>query len=516
MDDRKGFGQSSEDPFDGEFDPSVFGDDFTGQGSYADDDFKEFFDPDIVTSGIENRGNMFDVNEENFGKDGFTQFYSTEGGRRIAESDLRRREADDATRVIKEQTGFAPKDVPGTEEDDPDKTQRIDELKAPVREIKNSNRSKSRPQEDKRGSNNKPEAENGEEQMSGKKTKQRRGWLGGILYVLFVVLISGLLAGAAWILSTDVLGLGKEDKTVIVTVPKDFTIKEVTDMLHDEDVVRFKSLFKLFAKISHAEDKISGGTYELNANYDYRAIVTGMTKSGGKMVEVTVVIPEGYNLKQIFKTLEEESVCFAEDLEDAAANYDFEYDFLDESTLGDPRRLEGYLFPDTYKFYMNDTPSRVLGKMLDNFDAKFTDEYKEKAASMGYSMRDIVTVASIIEKEAAGDKDRADIASVIYNRLKNTSGATMGYLQLDSTINYIIYGTNTEFSTEIDSPYNTYKYQGLPAGPISNPGIAAIKAALNPNDTGYYYFALNKDGEHEFFRNYNSFIDFVNGPNYGG
>ena len=132
---------------------------------------------------------------------------------------------------------------------------------------------------------------------------------------------------------------------------------------------------------------------------------------------------------------------------------------------------------------MNDTATNVISKMLDNYNTKITEEYKEKAQSLGYSMHDIITVASIIEREAAGDADRANIASVIYNRLENASGPTAGYLQLDSTINYIIYGTDQEFSTEIDSPYNTYLHKGLPAGPISNPGIKAIEAALNPAKT---------------------------------
>ena len=165
---------------------------------------------------------------------------------------------------------------------------------------------------------------------------------------------------------------------------------------------------------------------------------------------------------------------------------------------------------------MNDNPENVLDKMLSNFDNKITDEYKEKAESMGYTLDEIIIVASIIEEEAAGEADRAEIASVIYNRLKNTSSQTMGYLQLDSTINYIIYGTDQEFSTEIDSPYNTYTNKGLPAGPISNPGLAAIEAALNPASTSYYYFAIDTDGVTQFFKSYDSFMDFVNSSSYGG
>jgi len=215
-----------------------------------------------------------------------------------------------------------------------------------------------------------------------------------------------------------------------------------------------------------------------------------------------------------------EQVCAfrfpAEDLWEAAKNYDFDYDFLDDSTLGQERRLEGFLFPDTYQFYLNDTPENVLDKMLDNFDNRVTTEMRDTIKANGYSLRDVIIIASIIEEEAAGDADRDKVASVIYNRLKNPSGPTVGFLQLDSTINYIIYGTDTKFSLEIDSPYNTYKYKGLPAGPISNPGLKAIKAAITPASTNYYYFAINKNYETQFFSSYNAFLNFTNSSEYGG
>lgn len=516
MADNREFWENDDSSFDGEIDQSVFGDNGADLINHVDDGFNKDFDAELVDSAIREQGNLFDTAEENFGKDGYTQFYSTEGGRKTEESEIQKQREAEKTRVLEDDIKEAA--VSATEEEIED-TRRLDNLQETAEAPEESGKKKKKKKSNEK-SRAKPsfggDADNGEEEMSDKPKKKRRGCLGAILYVLFVICASFLLAAAGWVLSTDVLGLGKEDRTVVVTIPKNYDMNEVTNILHTEGVVKFKPLFKLFASISHAEDKIAAGTYEMNTNYDYRAIVAGMTKSGGKLVEVSVVIPEGYNMMQIFETLEKNAVCFKDDLMEAAKNYDFEYDFLDKSTLGNEKRLEGFLFPDTYKFYMNDTPSRVLDKMLSNFKNKFTEEYKERAESRGYSIRDIVTVASIIEKEAAGDKDRADIASVIFNRLNNTSAGTMGYLQLDSTIHYILYGTGKEFSTEIDSPYNTYKYKGLPAGPISNPGVAAIKAALYPNDTRYYYFALNKNGEHEFFRYYDSFVDFINSDDYAG
>ena len=506
MADNKDFWNNNDDPFDEGFDPSVFGDDPMDPINYADDDFIDYFDEDIVASEIEKRNKMFNDDEDNFGKDGHTQFYSTESGKTTSEYNLPNTDNLEETRVIESPHGKNA--IPTQNADDLESTKKLD-LKEMVKQ-------KGQQIKDAVSKKSDEASTDGGGKMSWKNLKGRSGVSGGILYVLFVLCAASLIAVVAWIMSTDVLGLGKEDQEVTVTIPKDYTMGEVADILKDNDVIKYKTLFRLFAAISNADEKIEGGTYVLNKNYDYRAIVSGMSSSGGKLVEVEIVIPEGYNMTQIFELLESEAVCYKDELEETAANYDFDYGFLDSSTLGDAKRLEGYLFPDTYKFYMNDSPENVLEKMLDNFESKVFEEYEAKVSDSGYSLRDIITVASIIEKEAAGEADRSDVASVIYNRLENTSGGTQGYLQLDSTINYIIYGTDQEFSTEIDSPYNTYIYKGLPAGPISNPGLAAIEAALNPSDTNYYYFALNKDGVHEFFSSYSAFMDFVNSDDYAG
>jgi UPF0755 protein len=242
-----------------------------------------------------------------------------------------------------------------------------------------------------------------------------------------------------------------------------------------------------------------------------------MTPSGGKKVETEITIPEGYTITQIVDLLVENNICEKTELLDALANYDFEYDFLDSSTLGQEKRLEGYLFPDTYKVYIGDTPSRVIKKMLTNFNNKWTEEFSERAEEMGYSMQDIIIIASMIEKEAGNDDERPTIASVIYNRLENPGAqGTVGLLQIDATIYYAIADTGEEFSTDIDSPYNTYMYTGLVPGPISNPGLASIKAALYPEDTNYYYYARNTAHVHEFFTSYDAFVAFVNSDDYSG
>ncbi len=367
---------------------------------------------------------------------------------------------------------------------------------------------------------------------------KRTGCIGGILYFLFIVCVSFVLASIGWMATTDVLGFGDADELVEITLEKSIfsdkqveetdesgnttmkTVKsadiaELAKMLHERGLIKYEWLFKLYSRFSHADMKVQAGTYELNKNYDYRALVYGMNPASGTRVEIEVTVPEGYNLQQIIALLAKNRVCTEEDLWDAAANYNFEYDFLSASTLGDKYRLEGFLFPDTYKFYVNDTPSRVLGKFLTDFKNRWSDDFTERAEEIGYSVRDIVTIASMIEKEAGADSERDKIASVIYNRLESDSFPN---IQIDATIVYGMArnGDSGKIATDYNSPYNTYICEGLPPGPISNPGTASIRAALYAEDTRYYYYALGLEGVHEFFTNQSDFEAFVNSDKYGG
>lgn len=345
--------------------------------------------------------------------------------------------------------------------------------------------------------------------------EKRTGCLGGFLYAIFVISICILLASLAWLAATDVLGLGNEDEIVQVTIPEDFTEDSVADTLYQGGLIKYKFLFKMYLQFSDAmeKEKIDIGTYELNSNFDYFALVNGLSTHGGNRAEIDVTIPEGYTLMQIIELFDANGVCSAEALWEAAANYEFEYDFLDESTLGDTKRLEGYLFPDTYAFYIGDSPTRALSKLLTNFNSKFTQDYMTRAEELGYSVREIITIAAMIEEEAGADSERDLIASVIYNRLNSSS---FPYLQIDATIFYVIAETGEPFSTSVDSPYNTYMYEGLPAGPIANPGTPSIRAALYPQSSSYYYYALNNNRTHNFFKNGDAFNTFINSDEYGG
>ena len=194
-----------------------------------------------------------------------------------------------------------------------------------------------------------------------------------------------------------------------------------------------------------------------------------------------------------------------------AANHDYAFSFLQDLPLGDYHRLEGYLYPDTYEFTTPQNPLYVINKMLVRFDAKLTEELRQQIADSGRTIHEVLTVASLIEKETDG-ADRADIASVIYNRLNNpnSSAGTNGYLQIDATLAYLNGGkVPTEADKSIDSPYNTYLYPGLPPGPIANPGIESILAAINPSSTSYYYYVLGDDDRHHFFNTYREMQNFM-------
>ena len=321
-----------------------------------------------------------------------------------------------------------------------------------------------------------------------------------LLYVVFVIGISALLACVGWIAANDVLALNKEPNTVTVTISKDDSFSDVTDMLKENGLIEYKALFNLFATFTGGKDDVVAGTFTLNTDMDYRALLNGMSANSATKATIRVTIPEGYTLDQIFALLEERGVASVEELQDMAANHDYAFSFLQDLPLGDYHRLEGYLYPDTYEFTTPERPLYVINKMLVQFDAQLKDEMRQEIWDSGRSIHEIVIVASMIEKETDGS-DRADIASVIYNRLNNPGAGTQGYLQIDATLAYINGGkVPTEADKSIDSPYNTYLYKGLPAGPISNPGLESLKAAMNPNSTSYYYYALGDDGVHHFFK----------------
>lgn len=365
----------------------------------------------------------------------------------------------------------------------------------------------------------------------------RSGCLGGIMYFVFILCVSVVLACVAWMAASDALALNKDNFSAVVSLPMSIfdsetvdtydengrktgtervthaDISYVADELKSAGLIEYKWLFELFCKISHADTKVDPGEYELESSFDYRALVKNMQSGSGATVTITVVIPEGFTMHQIFKRLEENKVCTYDELMDAATNYNYNYDFLEGIDQGDPTRLEGFLFPDTYEFYVGMQASSAINKLLENFHYRITDDMLTRMQNMGLDIRSVVNIASLIEREAANDNERGTIASVIYNRL----AANMP-LGIDASILYIHpdhEGSPTADMLAEDSPYNTRLYQGLPPTPIANPGLASIEAVLSPESTNYYYYALDTaTGLHRFFTNSGEFDAFVATQNY--
>lgn len=344
-------------------------------------------------------------------------------------------------------------------------------------------------------------------------------WKKVFIYVAGVLLASMFLAVFAWVCADDVCAFTRRDEVVTVTVEEGGNVRDLARTLKDAGLIRYKWLFKIYCLAANAENKVIPGTYSLNKTFDYHALVNGMA-SVGRRATISIMIPEGYECREIFALLEEKGVCTAEELWNAAANETFEYAFLEGAEAGNKNRLEGCLFPDTYEFYLNDTPRHVLDKFLRNLDNKLTDELWAQLdvlngqRGLGLSMYEILTVASLIEKEAASGTEAGTIASVIYNRLRSSE---YPFLNIDATIQYALPERKEVLSNDdklIDSPYNTYKYMGLPAGAIANPGMTSIRGALYPQDTNYYFYALGQDGTHTFTRTYSEHLNFLRANGY--
>ena len=350
-------------------------------------------------------------------------------------------------------------------------------------------------------------------QQRPRRKRRRNPLLRALLYLVCVVVASTLLAGIGWLLANDLCALNKEYKEVTIQVTQDDTVGSVAKKLQEGGLIEYRWFFNLFAWVANADEKIGEGTYTLNTDMDYRALIVNMTGgSGGNLSAETVrvTIPEGYTVEQTINLLAENGVNTVEELTEAAKSADFEYSFLDESLEGSVSRLEGYLFPNTYDFYVGEDPAHALSRLIAEFNRQMSDDVMALVEESGRSLQEIITVASLIEKETDGT-DREKIASVIYNRLNNPSYETGGLLQIDAALVYATGHTElTEADMEVDSPYNLYIHPGLPPTPIANPGFASIRAAVQPAETNYYYYVRGNDGLHIFSSTYAEHQQVIN------
>lgn len=329
-----------------------------------------------------------------------------------------------------------------------------------------------------------------------------------LVWICMVVLVSLTLASYLVQGSNDFLAVGRAEGTTTVNIPEGglTDVDQLAQILYDSGAINKPEFFSLYCKITMDEEElswISSGAYELETNKDYEDLIN--TLQGGNEVkeEVTVTIPEGYNALEIAAVLEENEVCDAQEFLDYLNTGDFT-NYEEVAQIGDTSgryyALEGYLFPDTYTFYKNDDLDMVIGKMLNNFHEKMTEDILNSVAQSDYTLDEIITLASIIQNEAADSNDMYKVSAVLHNRLEWGGQQDIYVLGCDSTVYYPYRNAAAVPTSDALSygNYNTYDIQGLPPGPISNPGIDAIMAALRPSTDGnapyYLYFCHAADG----------------------
>lgn len=317
------------------------------------------------------------------------------------------------------------------------------------------------------------------------------------LLVFAVALIGGWIA----FYNYNLTPVGGSSENVIVAIPDNATISDVADILEDAGLIRNAMVFRSYAsRHSRGEKKIQAANYEFNQQMSCQQIFNKMIEGDAYLGEIKVTIPEGKNLKEIASILEDKHVCSAEDFENECKDltkYKAKYPLLNSIPEGKDRDLEGYLFPATYYWGTDTEPSVVANAMVSAFVDNFTSSMEQRASQMGKTVDEIIIMASIVELETKLPEDKANCASVFYNRIK----AGMP-LQSDITVDYALGSRNAILTTEqtqVDSPYNTYINLGLPVGPICSPSVSSIEAALYPAETNYLYFVADMDSGKLYF-----------------
>ncbi len=283
----------------------------------------------------------------------------------------------------------------------------------------------------------------------------------------------------------------REVNSSVITIEKGMSLNSVSNLLFENEIIVNQNIFKLKVISRGLASKIPTGRFLINGKISDAILIDLIFNKGP--IKLKLTIPEGSQSKNLFKDI---NTLLKTD-------YDFNKYFYSTEILEqykvDASSLEGYLYPDTYYLYHDSSPEEIINILLSEFWKKFDENLQDRANQLGFSVHEVVTLASIIEGEAMLDSERSTISSVYHNRLKINMK-----LQADPTIQYIIPGPPKTLSNRdlrIKSDYNTYQNYGLPPGPINNPGIASIKAALYPEDTNFLFFVAQGDGSHAFTTN---------------
>ncbi len=339
------------------------------------------------------------------------------------------------------------------------------------------------------------------------------GMMKAAIYITCVIVISLFLSIGIIVVGNDVFALVKDDRVVEITVQDGTTVDELAQILKDNEIINYPSVFKVFASLKNMTDEdIVAGTYKISPTMNYE-LLTSAFKPVFKREIVRLTIPEGATVLDIINIFTEQGIGTREGFISAINEYDYTEHFewlkplYEETDSKRYFRLEGYLYPDTYDFYSDSSETQIIYKLLENFDAKFSMEMKADAEEAGFTVDQIIILASLVQKEAYYYEDYDQIASVFINRLHKSG--TYPKLESDATVTYAIEVEEGKRPDDLgaaelnfDSPYNTRRYDGLPPGAIANPGYEAIMCAIYPASTSYYYFVSDSDGYNVFSKTY--------------
>ncbi len=334
-----------------------------------------------------------------------------------------------------------------------------------------------------------------------------------IEWIIILLLAIGVYFGYSFYKEYTKKTVIKEGKTISVTITEGNGLEDIAGLLEDAGLVRFRYAFYLKAVESGYLGQFQPGTYELNPGMSLTDMMEIMcqTPTGGGRETVRFTIPEGYSVEMIGQRLEQEGFCTAEEFYAAASRVDYDFEFLKELPAErGTYALQGFLFPDTYEIYVGDGAEVIVEKMLAGFQSHLSLLEEKNTLSEGYSLYDLVTMASIVEREAKLAEERPTIAGVIYNRLNQQMK-----LQMCPTVLYVItdgrYDVNQVLyaDLEVDDPYNTYVYEGLPKGPICCPGAASLEAAARPESHSWLFYHTDDEavGNHIFTETYEEHLD---------
>ena len=299
----------------------------------------------------------------------------------------------------------------------------------------------------------------------------------------------------------------RQSGEVVFTIPKGAGTEQIAKILKRENLIHSETFFRVASKVRGVDGKYNMGKFKLDRSAGYEDIFVALTQSGHNVDAVKVTIPEGYEIYKIADLLESKGLIDKDKFYYLVDFGEFDYAFVKDIPVRE-NRLEGYLYPDTYEFAPGDEYG-IINEMLLGFEKMYT-KYESRAGEMNMTMDEVITLASIIEREAQGDSDRKLVSSVFHNRINSTD---YPYLQSCATVQYVLKERKpvlTVDDTKIDSPYNTYINKGLPVGPIASPGEKSVEAALYPEDTNYLFFVLGSDGKHHFSATYQEHVQHKN------